>query len=170
MQQHNFWLIPLTAFIPLIVGFIWYNKMIFGNAWMQSAGLTEAHLGKRKMAFVLGLTYVFSNFLVLLLMNFVIHQLAIYSIFANDPGAKDPNTETGKFIVDFFAKNGQNFRTFKHGVFHGILFGLFGAMPIMAINALFERRTFKYVAVHTGYWIITLALIGGVICQFLVAY
>lgn len=34
------------------------------------------------------------------------------------------------------------------------------------INALFERRGFKYIAIHTGYWLITLAIIGGLMCQF----
>jgi hypothetical protein len=170
MQQHNFWLLPVTAIIPLMIGFIWYNKALFGNAWMQAAGLTEEQLGKRKMAMVLGLTYLFSLFITFVLMGIVIHQFAIYSIFANDTGAKDPNSDISKYIADFLAKNGQNFRTFKHGVFHGVIFGIMGIMPVIAVNALFERRSFKYVAIHTGYWVITLALMGGVICQFLHAY
>jgi hydrogenase maturation factor len=36
----------------------------------------------------------------------------------------------------------------------------------VGINALFERRGGKYILVHVGYWIVTLALIGGVVCQF----
>ncbi len=170
MQQHNYWLLFVTALIPLFIGFIWYSKSLFANTWMKEAGLTEEHLGKRKMAIVLGLTYLFSLFLSFILMNVVIHQFALYSIFANDPTMRDPNSVTGKLIADFMTKYGQNFRTFKHGAFHGIIFGLMGAMPIIAINALFERRTFKYVAIHTGYWILTLALMGGVLCGFIVAY
>ena len=59
---------------------------------------------------------------------------------------------------------GQNFRTFKHGAFHGTLSGIFYAFPIIAINALFERRSWKYIWIHTGYWILTLALMGGTVC------
>ncbi|HRN41812.1 MAG TPA: DUF1761 family protein [Vicingus sp.] len=31
---------------------------------------------------------------------------------------------------------------------------------------MFERKGFKYIAINSGYWIITLGLMGGVICQF----
>ena len=44
------------------------------------------------------------------------------------------------------------------------LAALFVALPIIGINALFERKSAKYVALHLGYWAISLALMGGVIC------
>jgi len=31
---------------------------------------------------------------------------------------------------------------------------------------MFERRGFKYIAIHGGYWMLTLGLMGGIICQF----
>jgi hypothetical protein len=48
---------------------------------------------------------------------------------------------------------------------HGSMAGLFFALPILGINAIFERRGLKYTLLHTGYWVITLGLIGGVLCQ-----
>lgn len=63
-------------------------------------------------------------------------------------------------------KYGNNFRTFKHGAFHGTIGGFFFATPVLCINALFERKSFIYIAINAGYWIITLALMGGVICAF----
>ena len=33
-------------------------------------------------------------------------------------------------------------------------------------NALFERKGFRYIAVNAGYWILTLMIMGGIICQF----
>ncbi|MEL6988082.1 MAG: DUF1761 domain-containing protein [Bacteroidota bacterium] len=33
--------------------------------------------------------------------------------------------------------------------------------------SLFERRGWKYVLIHAGYWLLTLTLIGGVVCQFM---
>jgi hypothetical protein len=44
--------------------------------------------------------------------------------------------------------------------------GLFFALPVMGTNALFERKGFKYIAINVGYWTVTLALMGGVICHF----
>jgi hypothetical protein len=39
-------------------------------------------------------------------------------------------------------------------------------LPILSINAMFERKGFKYIAINAGYWIITLGLMGGIICGF----
>jgi hypothetical protein len=44
--------------------------------------------------------------------------------------------------------------------------GLFFALPVLGTNALFQHKGFKYIVINVGYWIITLALMGAVICQF----
>jgi hypothetical protein len=44
--------------------------------------------------------------------------------------------------------------------------GLFIAMPVLAINSMFENKGFKYNAINAGYWIVSMTLMGGVICQF----
>jgi hypothetical protein len=43
--------------------------------------------------------------------------------------------------------------------------GIFIALPILATQAMFERKSLKYVLINAGYWIITLALMGGIVCQ-----
>jgi hypothetical protein len=32
---------------------------------------------------------------------------------------------------------------------------------------MFEKKSVKYVAINAGYWIVTLAIMGGIICQWL---
>lgn len=64
----------------------------------------------------------------------------------------------------FMDDYGNAFRTFKHGVIHGIIAGIFVALPIIGTNALFERKGAKYILINTGYWIVTLAIMGGIIC------
>jgi hypothetical protein len=88
----------------------------------------------------------------------------VYSIFANAPTMSDPNSELGLMLKDFMGKHGSNFRTFKHGVLHGVIGAITIALPVIGINALFERRSFEYVAIHFGYWLVTMGLMGGVIC------
>jgi hypothetical protein len=73
---------------------------------------------------------------------------------------------TLKIFTDVMTAYGSEFRTFKHGVLHGAIAAIGFAMPIIGINALFERRGFKYIAIHTGYWILTLMIMGGILCQF----
>lgn len=154
----------ISALIPMFTGYIWYGPKTFGNVWMREAGVSEEKIKSSNMALILSLAYVFSLFLSLILISVVIHQSHILSILADDPGMKDPNSEISLWLKNFMDQYGQNFRTFKHGAFHGTLSGIFYAFPIIAINALFERRSWKYIWIHTGYWILTLALMGGIVC------
>lgn len=161
----NFLVMIGAAFVPLIIGFIWYNPKVLGTAWMNASGLTEEKLKGANMGLIFGLTLLFSFFLSLALYSIVIHQGHIYSILANEAGTTDPNSDLGKWLADFNSRFGDHFRTFKHGAFHGTVAGILFAFPVVAINSLFERRGFKYTMIHTGYWTITLALMGGIVCQ-----
>lgn len=163
----NFIIVPAAALVPLLVGFIWYNPKVFGTAWLKASKLTEEKPSGAQMAKMFGLTYLLSLFLTIGVMPIVIHQMHIFSLLAAGPEYKDPNSEhfiMFKKIMDTF---GNEYRTFKHGAFHGTLAGFFLALPILGINALFERKGFKYVLINTGYWILTLALMGGILCAFM---
>ena len=162
----NFVVLLISAIIPLLIGFIYYNPKTLGNAWMKEAEMTEEKMKNANMIKIFGLCVLFSFMLAMAEQFMVIHQYHVYSIFQGDPSFQDPNSEVGMMLSDFMAKYGSNFRTFKHGAFHGTIAGLFLALPIVGINALFERKSFKYTLIHTGYWTITLALMGGVICAF----
>lgn len=162
----NFYIFFAAALIPLVIGAVWYNPKVLGTAWMNSTGLTEEKLRGANMPLIFGLTYVLGLLIALSLYPMVIHQSAIDSILLNEPGFGEAGSAMDVYYQDFMAKYGQNFRTFKHGVFHGVIFGLLFATPIIGIVALFERKGFKYVAIHAGYWVITIALMGGLICQF----
>lgn len=64
----------------------------------------------------------------------------------------------------FLADYGNEFRTFKHGALHGFMSGLFLALPITAINGLFEQKSWKYILVNAGYWIVSMTIMGAIIC------
>lgn len=148
--------------IPLAIGFVWYHDKVFGKAWAQTAGLSPESLQGRNMGIVFGLTLLFSYFIALFLgiAGVVIHQAGVSSLMAE--GSPELSAQ-GKAFIE---AAGHRYNTYKHGAFHGVIAGLFFAMPVVAINALFERRGAKYVLIHTGYWTITLAAMGAVICQF----
>jgi hypothetical protein len=59
---------------------------------------------------------------------------------------------------------GDRFRTFKHGALHGGITSIFFVLPMIAIPAMFERRSAKYILIHAGYWFISLCIMGGIIC------
>ncbi len=161
----NFLVLLGAALVPMIMGFIWYNPKVFGTVWMKAADMTEEKMKGAKMGLIFFLSDVLS-ILVAMALNFIgIHQGNMVSTLANEPGMMEQSGEAWDYFQNFMANYGDRFRTFKHGLFHGILDGFFFATPVLATNAMFERKGFKYVAVNAGYWIITIGLMGGVICQ-----
>jgi hypothetical protein len=166
MQEMNMPVVVMTSFIPIILGFIWYHPKIFGATWMKEAGISEASIKGSNMAIILGGTFFFSIILSLALQTMVIHQFHLGSIIMGEPDAMNPNSAAQLWLKESMAAYGQTFKTFKHGALHGSISGLFIALPILGINSLFERRSRKYILLHSGYWILTLALMGGVLCQF----
>ena len=150
--------ILVAAVSALVVGFIWYNPKVFGNAWMQAAGITDAQIKGGNMLKIFGLALVFAFLLATALPGIVIHQMGVYSLIGGDEGNALPS-----YFV-FLADYGDAFRTFKHGALHGVLTGVFIALPIIGTNALFERKSTKYILIHSGYWIVTLGIMGAIIC------
>ncbi len=166
-MQHLNWLIILsTGLIPLVVGSVWYNPKVFGTVWMKASGMTVEKAQNGNMPVIFGVTLLLGVMLASMIPSIVIHQTHYYSIFMNDPGMMDANSEISKSIQAFMDVNGSNFRTFKHGTLHGTLAALFFAMPVIGIFGLFEGKGRNYIFVHTGYWIVTLALMGGLVCAF----
>ncbi len=159
-------IILVAALVPMVLGFVWYNPKVFGNAWKAAAGTSEMTMKGGHSALVFGLSFFLSLLLAFSLQFMVIHQWSIYSILANEPGITDPTSEVSLMVQDFMAKYGTNFRTFKHGALHGTIAGIMIALPILGTNAMFEGKGFKYIAVNCGYWIVCLALMGGIICAF----
>ncbi|WP_103071322.1 DUF1761 domain-containing protein [Aquimarina sediminis] len=165
-MEFNFLITALAALIPMVLGFIWYNPKVFGTAWMNACGFTEEDLKGGNMAVIFILAYVFSFFLAFILNTFVIHQFGFFSSIMNEPGLTEAGTEINQYAQEYMSKYGNNFRSFGHGALHGTMIGLMVVLPVLGTNALFERKGFKYIAVNVGYWIVCLALMGGVICQF----
>ena len=165
MVQINWVALLVAALVPLIVGMVWYSQKGFGNAWMKAAEITEDRMKGANMPLIFGLVYLLSFFMAVSLNFIVIHQMHMFSILVNEPGITDKGSEVNTLISTFMDKYGSNFRTFKHGAFHGFLNAITFALPIIGISALFERRGGKYIAIHVGYWAVTLAIMGGIICQ-----
>jgi hypothetical protein len=157
-----------AAVVPLIMGFIWYNPKVFGNAWMNAAGMNEEKMKGANMALIFGLTYLFSFFLAFGLNFAVIHQFGLFSMLQDPQGKADlanPDSPVKKAFDVLMATHGSSFRTYRHGALHGFLVGLSTITPAIAVNALFERKGFKYIAINAGFWIICCIIMGAIICH-----
>ncbi|MBA0885109.1 DUF1761 domain-containing protein [Flavobacterium undicola] len=157
-MEINFLALFVAALSTLVVGFIWYNPKVFGTIWMKESGLTEEKMKGANMPLIF-IMAVFFAFLIAMVIQFLtIHQWGAFSMTGGNVATAKPS------YAAFMADYGTAFRTFKHGAFHGFLTGLFLAFPMIATNALFERKSWKYTFINSGYWIICFMIMGGIIC------
>lgn len=161
-MQINFIALFLAAIVTLVTGFIWYNPKVFGTIWMRENNLTQEELRTGNMLKIFGLTYIFSLMITMTLMSLTIHQSGAVGMVGGPPMLDSAKPSFAAFMADY----GMAYRTFKHGALHGFMSGLFFAFPIIGINGLFERKSWKYIFIHSGYWMLTLTLMGGIICGF----
>ncbi|MEE9437451.1 MAG: DUF1761 domain-containing protein [Saprospiraceae bacterium] len=165
-MPNNFYFYFLTALIPLVIGALYYSPLLFNKSWMKANNFTDKDLEGANMALIFGLSYVFGIFISFAISFMVVHQTSVFGMMMPEVMEKGSTAENA--FNSLMATYGDKHRTFSHGAVHGTITAIFLIMPILAINSLFERRGWKYVLIHTGYWLITLALIGGVLSSLLV--
>ena len=134
MENINWLSVIISTLMPMIMGFIYYHPKVAGKAWMESIGMTEEKAREANMPLTFGISLVMSFLLTFFLIN-----------FNNGPG-----------------QEGQ-FDTFGHGAFHGAFLGLIVVMPVFVTNGLFEQKGWKNTIINVVYWVITLALMGGIL-------
>lgn len=163
----NFLALVVTALVPLLVGFVWYHPKVFGNAWMKAAGVTEDQAKTGNMAMIFGLTFVFSFILAYGFNVIAIHDNFIGGAMyyaTNGTMNPEPGSELAKWFEYYQTNLAASNHTFKHGAFHGFLLGgILISLPVIAVNALFERKGFKYIAINAGFWILCLTIMGGIV-------
>jgi Protein of unknown function (DUF1761) len=162
MLSFNWLIILSTGILPLVLGAAYYHPSLMGNALQRFSPDSPHTLGHplKVYVFCLILGFVLAVFMI----PVVFHANHIFSLVAMPGGGPpDPDSPALKAATEFIEQYGTNFRSFKHGVFHGVLTALFGAWPLIGITAMFERKKWQYTAIHLGYWAILFALMGGII-------
>ena len=134
MEQINWLAIVLSTITPMFIGYIYYHPKVMGSAWMKTLGLTEEDLNKGNMALTFGLSFVMALLMTMFLL-----------LFNNGEG-----------------QEGQ-YDTFLHGAWHGLFVGVLIAVPVLVSNSLFQRMSLRNILINAIYWLITLAVMGGVV-------
>ena len=155
----NLYAVLASTLVTLLVGFVWYNPKVFGTIWMKETGMTEEKARQSSMLKVFGLTILCSFMLAFLMPVLVIHQFGALGMIGGD--VKQALPSYAAFMNDY----GMKFRTFKHGALHGFMSGVLLALPLVGTNALYERRSAKYILIHGGYWIVCFTIMGGILCS-----
>ncbi len=159
--MHTILILLLSAFSSLLVGFVWYNPKVFGTIWMKESGVSEEKIKGGNIALTMLMAFIYAFFISFVMQFLVIHQMGANSATFGIKGI-DPSV-----LKNYMDAYGTTYRTFKHGALHGFMTGLFFALPVIGVGALFERRSWKYTLIAGGYWVITCMLMGGIICQWM---
>ena len=157
-MEVNFLALLVAALTTLVVGFIWYHPKVFGTVWMRETNQTEESMKGSNMIKIFAMSIFYAFLISFILQGIVIHQFGAMGLVGGDPTLAKPS------YAAFMADYGTAYRTFKHGMLHGFFTGLFVALPIIGTNALFERKTWKYTLINGGFWIVSLTIMGGIIC------
>ncbi len=134
MENVSWLSLVIATLVPMAMGFIYYHKALFGQAWMDSIGMTEEKAKEANMGVTMGISIVMSFLIAFFLLN-----------FCNGDGQEG------------------EFDTFKHGAVHGVIISVFFVIPIFITNGLFEQKSWKNMLINAGYWLLTLAIMGGVL-------
>ena len=156
----NFFAVLVAALSSFVVGFIWYNPKVFGTIWMNEIGMTDEKAKSGNMMKIFGLTFIYSLMLAMAMPALVVHQMGALSMIGGPDFIATAKPSYAAFLVDY----GDAFRSYGHGALHGFLSGIFIALPIIAINGLFEMRSWKYMLIQAGYWTVIMTVMGAIIC------
>ncbi len=138
-MELNFLAIAVAALVPLIVGLVYFHPAVLGGPWMRVNGFTLESIGKgpNPILYVvaLGLSFLLSMFV---------------CINVTGPGQDA-------------APDGHSYATFGHGTVHGVMISLLVLLPVLGTMSIFEKRGWGWVFTNLGYWMLTLAIMGGIL-------
>ncbi|MEL6658524.1 MAG: DUF1761 domain-containing protein [Bacteroidota bacterium] len=161
MFPTNFYMFFIIALVPMVVGAAYYHPKVVGGAWMKANGFTMESMQGGNMAVIMGVAYLLSFVFVFAQTPLVFHQAAVASLMYPEAMEAGPIKDD---LVAFMAKYGTRHMSYSHGAVHGFFNAIFLVLPVIGIIANFERRGWKYVLIHFGYWLITLILVCALLC------
>ena len=133
------WLAILVAGISaFVLGGVWYSPLLFGNAWMRENKLTMEDVKKGNAAKIYGWAFILS-----------LIMAANLGMFLADTPAECTGNCAQKTDITW-------------GAIAGFLAGIW-AFCGLAIVALFEQRSARYIFINGCYLLLALTLMGAII-------
>jgi len=126
----NIFAVLVATLSTFLVGWLWYGPL-FGKTWMNAVGLTEEQIQQGNMLKIFGFAFFFE-----LIMAF---NLAVF--LTGSPEAAEMMNA-------------------KMGAFYGFLAGFGWVFFALAVNSLYEQKSWKYIFINGGYWTVTFTVMG----------
>lgn len=126
----NILAVLVATLSTFFVGWLWYGPL-FGKAWMNAVGLSEEQIQQGNMAKIFGFAFLFE-----LIMAF---NLAVF--LTGSPEAAEMMSA-------------------GMGAFYGFLAGFGWVFFALAVNSLYEQKSWKYIFINGGYWTVSFTVMG----------
>jgi len=148
----------LIAFVPLILGYFWYNPKRPNIIRVGISGIENFTILKKIFFFLASLSIIY------VYMNLVIHQLGFYELFFTDIML---GSESAQQIVDeFMALYGGKHRHLGHGLLHGALNAVLLWIPVIGSYCIMTNKSWLHFKVHFIYALGTTVIVSGLIAAF----
>lgn len=125
-----------AALAGFAIGGLWYSPLLIGNLWMEEAGVTHEQINGGNKAKIFG-----GAFVSLLIMSYCL-DLFIGLTTDVSAGFHSPS---------------------QQGAFYGFCCGAGWILFALVVVGLFEHRSWKYMAINGGYWVVTMTTMGGIL-------
>lgn len=148
----------LIAFVPLILGYFWYDPQRPDIRRVGLTGVENFTVLKKLFFFLSSLSIVY------VYMNLVIHQLGFYELFFTDIMK---GSESAQQIVDeFMSLYGGKHRHLGHGILHGALNAVLLWVPVIGSYCILSNRSWLHFRVHFIYAFVATVIVSGLIAAF----
>lgn len=156
----NFIVIIATAFIPMVLGMLWYSPALFGNAWLKEMGLTQDQMKENQKPLKFLMAFICNILLAIGLFTMCTHEFSVLGLV----GGNEDLLRTGTGGA-FLAEYGGTYARFSHGVVHGLFSSLLVAVPLIGHRCLWAGKSFKFFLLDLGFWTLCIVLMSGIISQ-----
>ena len=130
----NYWGVVSAVVASFILGFLWYHPMLFGKKWIRLNGFSKAEIRKHHKDKMIGK-------MILMILGTTVSAIML------------------AYLV-----NVLTIGTFAQGVYLGVILAVgFILMTTLLGNVLWQRKPWALFILDGAYWIIDLALIGGIV-------
>ena len=129
----NYIAVFASAVVSMVIGFLWYSPILFGEAWMKASGKTKKEIDSAKKK---GMTsYYLAAFIATLLMAFILAYFVQYVLAA----------------------------TFFEGMQAGFWIWLGFVAPVLLGSILWEGKSFSYYMINVFHYLATLMVMAGIL-------
>lgn len=160
-------IIPIAAFVPVILGVLWFHPSMGGRIWRSHVYPDHTTPDVHPFSVLQLLTfYLLSCIFSFALLGFVNHQMAIVQLFASQEGFGIAESVAQQEFETVLGIVQNRHLTFGHGAFHGFFGSIVFLIPVIAHWSMRERRGFRPVLLYWLFWAVSMTLMGGIVGAF----